>query len=84
MSKASELLSKITEGKFSLKLDPFSGEDRSKILQACEDAKLKVIAERDKNGYVVIEVSPDSAAAASMKQHATKDLKAKFKEVSDD
>lgn len=76
MSTAKKLLDRLNESHY--KFDPKSGEDRAKLLKAAEDLKIKVVSERDKDGYVVVDLSSkDSAALASFKSHANK-LNCKF------
>lgn len=80
MSRASELLHSLNEG-YAMRLDPYSGEDRAKLIQAADKRSLKIIHERDKDGYFVVEVAENSAEAAAFKSYAKTDLKAKFSVV---
>jgi hypothetical protein len=71
--------SKELDEAINLRINPASGEDRSKILAACDDVRAKVIDERDKDGYVVIKLAPDSLDAATLKGHIKTKYKGKFK-----
>lgn len=67
----------VNEGVSSVAVDPQSGEDRAKFLKACEDRGVVVISEKDKNGYVVVELPKEGSATAVLMSLARK-LGAKF------
>lgn len=66
---------------YVLKLDPESGEDRSKILKAAEEQNVVVISERDADGYVTLELKPGGLVASMLLKHAKDQLKARFTKV---